>query len=622
VSLIETPTPALTAPVIVTADPPWSLEWYLHGAPIPPDEFYPEGSNESLTCTIPPGTYTVDEIIAYLTAFFDTHPSYHGAHYLKIFIVRPAEMAFYRLYPGDPEIFQPSPLGHVAIGSYPLGGSRIDGIDAGPTFVSIPLAEVLFFPDLGPYELGVNEGYLFGGDGGGALFHTDEGFDYSNPYVSHYSHAFVGDISFYTYVEDEGGGGGGGAGDGAGMMSGDRIDELRISRVARTAEEIRQVHRRLFVYTRWAQELVHSLQPPGVYSQDPDSLVQRLYAVGADALATGWALIEELLEDFLPDRATRTLSEWEVVTGLLPRPHDTVAQRRARVLAFLRKIHGYSRASIADAIAPVLGLTAADLVFTEGRNRIADDFTGASVHGRWTQRPGGGVVAVAAGALTLSFAIAADARWATSPRIIMSLVDPGGAEIYVQVTALSIGNVGDVTGLVYIDPSTADGTVFGLRWNGTEYDFVHVTIQGAVETTTMLASGASLPVVLRVREVAGAVELYHSSGFDGPWVQLGGTHVLVGTPLAAGLVLIGEDASAAAASSASFGEFRVWMPQSRQVFQWWVSAAAGSPSKADLFAAQRLVNEMKPSHTRGTVIGTVFLTDDPDSLTDLDILGV
>lgn len=60
----------------------------------------------------------------------------------------------------------------------------------------------------------------------------------------------------------------------------------------------------------------------------------------------------------------------------------------------------------------------------------------------------------------------------------------------------------------------------------------------------------------------------------------------------------------------------------RQIYQFFVYRDPGLGGTWDLPAAQRLIENMKPTHTRGTAIESIdFLCDDPESLTDRDLLG-
>lgn len=62
----------------------------------------------------------------------------------------------------------------------------------------------------------------------------------------------------------------------------------------------------------------------------------------------------------------------------------------------------------------------------------------------------------------------------------------------------------------------------------------------------------------------------------------------------------------------------------RLIFTFKIYRDPGLPGSYDLVAAQKIVEDMKPSHTWGRVtdVLTGFLCDDPGSLCDFDTLGV
>ena len=60
----------------------------------------------------------------------------------------------------------------------------------------------------------------------------------------------------------------------------------------------------------------------------------------------------------------------------------------------------------------------------------------------------------------------------------------------------------------------------------------------------------------------------------------------------------------------------------RFIFQFFIKRDPSLPGTYNVDAAQHIVDQMAPSHTQGFVIvSDNFLTDDPDSLTDRDVLG-
>lgn len=68
--------------------------------------------------------------------------------------------------------------------------------------------------------------------------------------------------------------------------------------------------------------------------------------------------------------------------------------------------------------------------------------------------------------------------------------------------------------------------------------------------------------------------------------------------------------------------FAVTLGDTREIYRFFVYRDPALPGTYQLDAAQSLIDTIKHSHTIGTVIESVsFLTDDPHSLTDRDLLG-
>lgn len=413
----------------------------------------------------------------------------------------------------------------------------------------------------------------------------------------------------------------------SGMVVGDVIDEIRISNGERTAEEIRQVFRRLFVYTGWGRAMARSFLPPGTaYSQDPTSVVQREVAVEGDGMAHAWHLVDTLLDDYWPDRATQTLERWEGITRQEPHPSDFYADRRQRVVSHLSTVAGFSRPKILDAIAPLLDCLPTDLQVIEHSNRFEDVFAGSSLAAPWFTDAGGGAVSVSTGSVHLSFASGHDCRWdgthETAARARIGLDAWSSTEIRTFLSAATLANTGDIAGIFAWNSLLGDAHLFGVRWNGSALEFAHVGILAGVATLTSFVGAVPATPYLRMRnDGAGNVELsYATAGWDGPWTVVGS---VAAAPVIdwSGLFLSSGGASPASASSAVFDEFRSWMPESVNVYLWYVFRDPILGGNPDFRTAQALLEVLAPAHTLGVIFGTLFLTDDPNSLTDNDILG-
>lgn len=148
------------------------------------------------------------------------------------------------------------------------------------------------------------------------------------------------------------------------------LDDVRVSNVVRTGEEIELSQLRMFELQPQAYEVMKTFTSMmgDAYSKNPDSVIQRELMVEGDALGYAWSLFAELERYYLPDRATRMLDDWERICRIQPGPADSFETRRNRILGFMRKIAGYSRDQIVTALAPVLDCQPSDIEIIENEN--------------------------------------------------------------------------------------------------------------------------------------------------------------------------------------------------------------------------------------------------------------
>lgn len=427
----------------------------------------------------------------------------------------------------------------------------------------------------------------------------------------------------------------------------DIIDEVRISNTERTAEEIRHMFRERFVYPLEMYETLKQLLPPGQqYPRDPDSAMQRELMVEADGLANAYGVAEELREDFLPQRATKSLDRWEAITGSKPKPADTIADRRARVLAYLRTVHGFSREKIQEAMAPYLLQDPEDVQIVENSNRRASLFED-DVEAYWVQEPNDGAITwVGPAEVTLDFGAGDDARWDESQNLAVGMRTTNSAARGFQarliVTDFNLGNEGDAFGLYYYHQPSGQALLCGVIETASGPRYFTRRIVGGVATDTVYSNPAPIdtpPFQIRTRQrdwlpedVADLrIEFRRRVGVDdGTFVTIGlaAADFVTGLPADAqpgwfGVFLLSADASPANPSDVTIAGIHSWAPWSRAVFDWFVYRDPGLGGSPDLAGAQLTLNRLKPAHTRGGVTESLgLLTDDPYSLTDLTPLGL
>lgn len=433
-----------------------------------------------------------------------------------------------------------------------------------------------------------------------------------------------------------------------GLVSGETIDEIRVSDRERTAEELLLTYRRMVEFPSWGGDLVRAflpppLQPGDIYSRDPDSIVQRELSVLGDGIGQAWSLLEELYQDFLPDRATRALERWESVTKLAPGPLDTYAARRQRVTGHLKKVWGYNRDDIRKAVFELLGLTETQTEIVEVSNRLADPF--GSIGDAWYQEANNGTISATGGGqprARLQWAIGVDATWTPTNKkpVALRRAVGDGTDLWViaqfDLVNLSLPNAGSACGVFYGDWFNNEMRGFGIRTDAGVLKWYRLEILGGVLTrTTMSAVPAGNTAWLRIRVDDAAGRVYMEAtvdpgagfdGYEGPY----GSIVQVALPAGdtpakrkwAGVYGVSEVDPSVDAGDVYVDEFRMREPKTNRVYEWYIYADPALTTNPDVASAQVMVDRMKPAHTDGKVIRSkALLYDDDNNLLDRDPLG-
>jgi hypothetical protein len=384
----------------------------------------------------------------------------------------------------------------------------------------------------------------------------------------------------------------------------------------------------MFLYPAHGSELIKSYQPEGeVYSQDPDSAIQRELSVEGDMLGLVLANTINLQEYFLPDKATLTLERWEQVTRQFPLPGDTIAVRRARILGHLRKVNGFTRVDIAKAVAQILDLEEDEVVILENSNRFEDDFADATRSAAWQHVAGEGTITEGTNTLTLACQASDTPQWNEhegGPRARFELRSGEEVEVLARMSTKTLPDDGCKLSVFIQESLNGDAHHVGLMNDGgTVKYFYEKFIDGvATETVGGAASGSALWFRIKKND-DDTVDLGYTTSTDPESFTALATGITsIGTPTIAGVALYNDGGSLSGTQNVVFTEFRTWQPRSDLVWVWYVyrdQLIAGSP---DVRGAQSVVNRLKPAHTNGTVCQVeAFLAEDAESLADRDPLG-
>ena len=407
------------------------------------------------------------------------------------------------------------------------------------------------------------------------------------------------------------------------LPAGSVIDNVFIDDDAISFEEIRQDFRRVTVHQPDGYRIIRSYVPPGVtWSKDPDSRVQRWLASEGDLI--GFALSQgiKLREDHLPDRAYgQALIDWERVVRVTPKPLETIEERRATVLAALRKILGYTLDGLKAALEPLFELASVDIEIIEFGALREDDFafddiTPATPSNMWITKPGVGTVAIAAGLCTASIPAGnPNAQWPTDPT--------GGGDPPHRETSLTGGELGgepdDAVILIDVD-ATADITnkdvlcgvfmrnlvgdeavFFGVIDDSGAYELASYSIVSGVRSALAIhgAGGAGVDRLLlrslggglyQVGTVAGGVPTIISSAVVGPTA-----------PRWAGFGAFSRKVSSKQ-QDADFDDAQVFEPNTGRGFGFLAFRDPGLGGTFNLEKSQAQLDKQDPAHVRGLAV--------------------
>jgi hypothetical protein len=423
----------------------------------------------------------------------------------------------------------------------------------------------------------------------------------------------------------------GAAGDGAGnyerfLPDDSIIDSLTIEDDAMADEELRQEFRRIAVHQPNGYRVLRAYQPPGgAWTREPGSIVQRLFGAEGDGLGFTIAQMEKLRDDYLPDRAyDETLQFWERITLLAPRPSDTIAQRRLRVLGFLQRILGYSVPDVKSSLEPLFGLTASqiDVVEYDGlrTDTFDDDDITAPPSKTWVTYPRAGTVSIAAGICTITAPNTSNADWPTaggSPpwreASLSALVgeDTDGATLVTKIDD-STGGTNSVTnvvlGHIWRTSNLQDGIAIGRRefgaFDALSYSIVTGGVQGAMTNLVTTLSLARPYWLLTRYKGGGDFEVAVST--TGPLTGYGTYYQITGGPTGikwCGFGLVAKRTGTLGTNmTLEFDDAYIYEPSGIRGYAWQAFRDPGLGGSYDLATAQLQLEKQGPAHAHGCAV--------------------
>ncbi len=364
-----------------------------------------------------------------------------------------------------------------------------------------------------------------------------------------------------------------------------RIDQVAIFSEALTQAQVSHLWQRIAVWPADVYAAVRDLQPPGdARSRSPQSLVQRCFRVQSGLLAATATMVLLRADAGLPDRAFGPrLVLWERATGQVARPGESIARRRARVLAALLGEQGLSADAIKDNLAPLLGLEPEELELVR-----YDNVTRGIDPAAWREQ-GDGTVLVDFPNDEITLRVPAAAQYSTllgGYSYRTAVKDEPTITATIEATTLSNDDV-------FVGLSThsgtlpgAGGTLAGVKLDTSALQLVNTLTGSNIQAYT-------LPVSVRVYRDGVNIKARINGGVE---VALGATSAKLGYAQV-GLVPISGSVPGSA-RSARLSDVRVQQHDSRSP----QCAYVYVESAADIVGARRQLQHQQPAHAHCAVL--------------------
>jgi hypothetical protein len=417
------------------------------------------------------------------------------------------------------------------------------------------------------------------------------------------------------------------------------LDDLKVVSREMSHEEIRATWARLTRHQPAGAAMVRGQGPPGApFAEQTAGDIGKLVKAAGQAVGYATAKADELHQTFLPDRAYREdLARWEQLVGLEQNSRAALDTRRARVVARLQRVNGYSPPKVKDVLSTPFDLDAADVQLIEFSPTIEDAFPvttpGAPPNTlRWRADPVAAWTLQTGSVLQLQ-AASGDLRFqpgAFNPHHCRMSVDDE-TDMIVQgklATYWAALPSSAIVGLFLYNRVTNDALWFGVKNDGGTRKLGYVQLKDNVLGTFQVLVNPSTDAAywLRITRLSGlgpgCYRLYWSlTGFSaGTTTTILDTGIL--NPQWCGFGAMATTNPTGSTLTATFDDFLARFPQSRRAFRWFAYRNPGLPGDPDMLDARRIVQTLKPAHTEATAINSLsVLCDNTNSGCDAGPLG-
>lgn len=403
------------------------------------------------------------------------------------------------------------------------------------------------------------------------------------------------------------------------------IDAIEIYSEAISEEELQLLWLRMSKDLPQSSRAIKALVPPGVYTTDEDSSIQRELTVQGVGVGVVRSFARRLRDFSHPANAWGGfLTRWETITKSAPKPGDTLATRRSRVSSFLGTVRGFAVTDIKAVLEETLGLASADIDILEFDNDFAPDFS---------SDPGGYIGDT--GNVSMSFGGTLFSSVPTDNVLLEHGLEDGkaGWMIWPVAGEFNAWIAGVITVDSGSDPDTAGALMLGSRssnswlfWSKARSGALSwaTYVAGTLSPWTTVATVANSTMHLRVRCLGGgAFELRHGTTAA---LADAATPEVISTSVAkvewAGYVTT-SIGSNEVIGDIDLSDFLIHAPAGGQRYNWYAYRDPALDGTPDMDGANLVIQRIKPAHTHAAAITQKTLRyDDTESGYDREPMGL
>ncbi len=390
------------------------------------------------------------------------------------------------------------------------------------------------------------------------------------------------------------------------------IQFVSVENDAMTAEEIRQDYRRHTIYQPQGYSILRSYLPPGeAWSRNPDSNFQKTLRAEGDGLGDAISLAWRLREDHFVDRSyTGQLEAWERLARFEPGLDDTVQDRRDRLLEFFGNIVGYALTDIPGIFDDLLDQAIGAVDVREFTALFGPDPFTSTIADDYTQHDGNGTIAIVSSQLHIAATISTNMEWTNDAKNAAFLLrsvsgNAQGMDVSVLIDDWSVGASTDTMfGLIFLNAITEAIYVVGVGNAGAGAVFGDREFKDGVDSgvRTLVSSFSVDPVFVRATfNGDGDFTVRYGSSYDSITAEFTSRSGIRDVHFA-GVGFVGpEGAGIGAAADADFDDLRIFEPNSRRTFAWFVYRDLALAGEPNLVRARAEFDRIKPAHTIGSV---------------------